>query len=178
MKKRKLSAAVLLILILFSLCACDGTPAMTWKEARIAQGKNVLEVPYREGEIFLNDPHFEFSFVSVTADDDYLKTGDHFVELVMSVANHSAELVAVEAENALLNDQYRLVGDVEFPQPGESRDFRVYFRGLETSELKSIVFDLSVCRRVETTSENGHRWSRSNEVLNCPVIVLFSGESE
>ena len=160
---KKLFAFVIAVSLLFMLTGCVHSAATIESEP--------IEASYAEDTVFYSAPDLEFSFVSLTTDDDYLGSGDKFVELVMSVHNMTGELTAVSAYNVRLNDKYDLVCDNAFPENGETETFRVFFRGLETAEVEKITFDLKVFGKVTTTSSGGHAWKSGNELFDRKVIV-------
>ncbi len=162
---KKLFIAALALILLFSFAACGGSSDTAPSQA--------IESPYSGGAVFYEDANFVISFDSLTTDDVYLGTGDKFVELVMSVQNKSGELTAVGTEEATLNDKYSLVCEWAHPEDGETETFRVFFRGLETTEIESIEFDLQAFGNVNKTSTGGYGWSNSKEYINRRIVVTM-----
>ena len=165
---KKLFIAGLALILLLSLAACGGS-----SDTAPSGASQAIEAPYSEGAVFYEDANFVISFESLTTDDDYLGTGDKFVELVMNVQNKSGELTAVGTEEAKLNDKYSLVCEWAHPEDGETETFRVFFRGLETTEIESIKFDLQAFGNVKKTSTGGYSWSHSKEYINRKIVVTM-----
>ncbi len=165
---KELFIAVLALVLLFSLAACGGS-----SDTAPSGASQAIESPYSGGAVFYEDENFVISFDSLTTDDDYLGTGDKFVELVMSVQNRSGELTAVGAKEATLNDKYPLVCESAHPEDGETETFRVFLRGLETTEIESIEFVLQAFGNVNKTSTGGYSWSNSKEYINREIVVTM-----
>jgi hypothetical protein len=165
---KKLFIAALALMLLLSTAGCGGSSGTSPSEKTQA-----VEAVYSEGEVFYEDARFVFSFVSLTADDDYLGTGDKFVELVMSVQNKAGERAAVGADKALLNGKYSLASDNAHPDDGETETFRVFFRGLETTDVESITFDLRAYGNVKTTKNGGYSWTNEKELFSRKIVVTI-----